>query len=96
MTVRPPQAADMAMSAAPGRGPLRALAGVPGLPGALGRAAMAALAQTVGVVLLSAGVAHAVTRAAGLAEGSPTGPLLLAAAGVGLRAAAGTLGDVLA
>ena len=96
MTVRPLQAADMAMLAAPGRGPLRALAGVPGLPGALGRAAMAALTQTVGVVLLSAGLAHAVARAAGLAEGSPTGPLLLAAAGVGLRAAAGTLGDVLA
>ena len=78
------------------RGPLGALAGVPSLPGALVRAALAALAQTAGVVLLSAGLAHAVGRAAGLAEGSPSGPLLLAAAGVGVRAVAGTVGEILA
>jgi ATP-binding cassette subfamily C protein CydCD len=72
------------------------LAGVPGLRGALVRAALAALAQTAGVVLLSAGLAHAVARAAGLAAGSPATPLALAAVGVALRAAAGTVGDVLA
>jgi len=78
------------------RGPLGALAGVPGLRGALVRAALAALAQTAGVVLLSAGLAVAVTRAAGLAPGSPTTPLVLAAAGVALRAVAGTVGEVVA
>ena len=66
------------------RGPLRALAGVPGLRGALVRAALAALGQTVGVVLLAAGLAEAVARAAGLADGSSSGPLLLAAVGVGV------------
>jgi ATP-binding cassette subfamily C protein CydCD len=79
-----------------GRGPLGALAGVPGLPGALARAAVAALAQTAGLVLLAAGLAHAVARVAGFADGSPATPLVVAAAGAGLRAAAGTLGEVLA
>ncbi|MET0764805.1 MAG: thiol reductant ABC exporter subunit CydC [Blastococcus sp.] len=77
-------------------GPLGALAGVTGLRGALVRAALAALAQTAGLVLLAAGLAHAVARAAGLVEGPVTGPLVLAAAGVAVRAAAGTLGEVLA
>ncbi|HEV7188135.1 MAG TPA: ABC transporter transmembrane domain-containing protein, partial [Blastococcus sp.] len=79
-----------------GRGPLGALAGVPGLTGALVRAALAALLQTAGVVLLSAGLAFGIARAAGLAEGSPIPPLVLAAAGVALRAVAGTAGEVLA
>ena len=78
------------------KGPLGALAGVPGLRAALVRAALAALAQAVGVVLLSAGLAHAVARVAGLADGSPATPLLLAAVGVGLRAVAGTVGEMLA
>ena len=78
------------------RGPLGALAGVPGLRAALVRAALAALVQTAGVVLLSAGLAHAVARAAGLAAGSPTTPLTLAVAGVALRTVAGTVGEVLA
>src|SRR4051812_42581002 len=82
--------------AVPARGPLRALAGVPGLPGALARAAVGALLQTAGLVLLAAGLAHAVARVAGLADGSPGTPLVLAAAGVALRAAAGTAGEVLA
>ena len=86
----------MAKKAPHGRGPLSALAGVPGLPGALVRAALAALVQTAGVVLLSAGLAHAVARAAGLAAGPVTTPLVLAAAGVALRAVAGTVGEVLA
>ena len=60
----------MAIKAPPGRGPLGALAGVPGLWAALVRAGLAALAQTVGVVLLSAGLASAVARAAGLTEAS--------------------------
>jgi ATP-binding cassette subfamily C protein CydCD len=59
------------------------------------RAALAALAQTAGVVLLAAGLAHAVARVAGPADGSPAVPLLLAAVGVALRAVAGTVGDVL-
>ncbi|WP_212719098.1 hypothetical protein, partial [Blastococcus sp. CCUG 61487] len=75
--------------APPGRGPLGALAGVPGLTGALVRAALAALAQSAGLVLLAAGLAHAVARGAGLADGDLTGPLVLAAAGAVLRAAAG-------
>jgi ATP-binding cassette subfamily C protein CydCD len=79
-----------------GRGPLGALAGVPGLTGALVRAALAALAQTAGLVLLAAGLAHAVARGSGLADGPLTGPLVLAAAGVALRSAAGTIGQVLA
>jgi ATP-binding cassette subfamily C protein CydCD len=69
---------------------------VPGLTGALVRAALAALLQTAGVVLLSAGLAFGIARAAGLAEGSPIPPLVLAAAGVALRAVAGTAGEVLA
>ena len=84
----------MAISVRPG--PLGALAGVPGLRGALVRAALAALAQTAGLVLLAAGLAHAVARVAGLAAGSPVAPLVLAAAGVALRAGAGTVGEILA
>ncbi|RBY75172.1 thiol reductant ABC exporter subunit CydC [Blastococcus sp. TF02-09] len=79
-----------------GRGPLGALAGVPGLTGALVRAAAAALAQTAGLVLLAAGLAHAVARGSGLAEGPLAGPLLVAAAGAALRSAAGAAGDALA
>ncbi len=86
----------MAMSAPGGRGPLGALAGVPGLTGALLRAALAALAQTAGLVLLAAGLAHAVARGSGLTEGSATGPLVLAAAGAALRAVAGSVGEALA
>ncbi|WP_255362171.1 thiol reductant ABC exporter subunit CydC [Blastococcus aurantiacus] len=82
--------------APPARGPLGALAGVPGLTGALVRAAVAALAQTAGLVLLAAGLAHAVARGSGLAEGPLTGPLLIAAGGVVLRSAAGAVGQVLA
>ncbi|WP_309232969.1 ATP-binding cassette domain-containing protein [Blastococcus sp. TML/C7B] len=88
--------ADMAMSAPRGRGPLGALAGVSGLTGALVRAALAALVQTAGLVLLAAGLAHAVARGTGAADGPLTGPLALAAAGAVLRAAAGALGQVLA
>ncbi|MDP5182661.1 thiol reductant ABC exporter subunit CydC [Blastococcus sp. BMG 814] len=84
------------MSAGAPRGPLAALAGVPGLTGALVRAALAALAQTAGLVLLAAGLAHAVARASGLSAGSPAVPLALAAAGVALRAAAGSLGEAVA
>ncbi|WP_142024886.1 thiol reductant ABC exporter subunit CydC [Blastococcus colisei] len=84
------------MTAARGRGPLGALAGVPGLTGALVRAATAALAQTTGLVLLAAGLAHAVARVTGHADGGIGTPLLLAAAGVVLRAVAGTAGEVLA
>ncbi|MGY1722829.1 thiol reductant ABC exporter subunit CydC [Blastococcus sp. SYSU DS0533] len=84
------------MSAGAPRGPLAALAGVPGLRGALVRAGLAALVQTAGLVLLAAGLAHAVARASGLSEGSPTVPLALAATGVALRAAAGSLGEAAA
>jgi len=79
-----------------GRGPLGALAGVPGLTGALVRAALAALVQTAGLVLLAAGLAHAVARGAGLADGPLSGPLAVAAAGVVLRSVAGGVGAVLA
>ncbi|SOC50210.1 ATP-binding cassette, subfamily C, CydCD [Blastococcus aggregatus] len=79
-----------------GRGPLGALAGIPGLTGALVRAALAALAQTAGLVLLAAGLAHAVARGSGLTEGSATGPLVVAAAGVALRSVAGSVGEALA
>ncbi|MCF6506275.1 thiol reductant ABC exporter subunit CydC [Blastococcus sp. MG754426] len=78
------------------RGPLAALTGVPGLRGALVRAGLAALAQTAGLVLLAAGLAHAVARASGLDEGSPAVPLLLAAAGVAVRAVAGSVGEAVA
>lgn len=78
------------------RGPLGALAGVPGLTGALVRAALAALAQTAGLVLLAAGLAHAVARGSGLADGPVPGPLAVALGGVVLRAVAGTVGQVLA
>ena len=86
----------MTRADAAARGPLAALAGVPGVRGALARAAATALAQTVGLVLLAVGLAQAIARVAGLADGSPARPLLLAAAGVAVRAAAGTLGEVLA
>jgi ATP-binding cassette subfamily C protein CydCD len=79
-----------------GRGPLGALAGVPGLTGALVRAAGAALVQTAGLVLLAAGLAHAVARGSGLTDGALTGPLVVATAGVALRSIAGTIGQVLA
>ncbi|MGY1781769.1 thiol reductant ABC exporter subunit CydC [Geodermatophilus sp. SYSU D01036] len=85
--------AEMAISAAPGRGPLAPLAGVPGLPRALARAAAAALGSTAGLVLLAAGLAHTVARAAGYADGDLLPPLALAAAGAVLRAVAGTLGE---
>ncbi|WP_448638742.1 thiol reductant ABC exporter subunit CydC [Geodermatophilus sp. URMC 63] len=78
------------------RGPLAALAGVPGLPGALARAALAALGSTAGLVLLAAGLAHALARAAGSADGALLPPLAVAAAGAALRALAGTLGDLAA
>ncbi|MGY1593311.1 thiol reductant ABC exporter subunit CydC [Geodermatophilus sp. SYSU D00708] len=86
----------MAISARRERGPLAPLAGVPGLPGALARQAVAALVQVAGLVLLAAGLAHAVARAAGLADGPLTGPLVAASAGAALRAVAGSLGDLLA
>ncbi|UOY01989.1 thiol reductant ABC exporter subunit CydC [Blastococcus sp. PRF04-17] len=69
---------------------------MPGLRGALLRAAVAALAATAGLVLLAAGLAHAVARAAGYADGAVTTPLVLAAGGVALRAVATTAGQALA
>ncbi|MGY1771088.1 thiol reductant ABC exporter subunit CydC [Blastococcus sp. SYSU D00813] len=78
------------------RGPLAALDGVPGLRGTLVRAALAALAQTAGLVLLAAGLAHAVARAAGYADGAVLPPLAVAAGGAALRAAAGAVGELLA
>ncbi|WP_116450278.1 thiol reductant ABC exporter subunit CydC [Blastococcus litoris] len=78
------------------RGPLGALAGVPGLTGALVRAALAALAQTTGLVLLAAGLASAVARATGHADGDLGTPLALATLGVALRAGAGTVGGTTA
>ena len=62
------------------RGPLAPLAGVPGVTGTLVRAGAAAVVQTAGLVLLAAGLAHAIARIAGQAAGSPTVPLVLAAA----------------
>ncbi|WP_211295539.1 hypothetical protein, partial [Blastococcus saxobsidens] len=64
----------MSAPASSGRGPLGALAGVPGLTGALVRAALSALVQTGGLVLLAAGLAHAVARAAGMADGDLATP----------------------
>ncbi|TYP90702.1 thiol reductant ABC exporter subunit CydC [Blastococcus xanthinilyticus] len=86
------------MSAGPTspRGPLGALAGVPGLRGALVRSALAALVQTAGLVLLAAGLAHAVARVSGFADGPLTIPLLLAAAGAAVRATAGSVGEAVA
>ncbi|WNV74040.1 thiol reductant ABC exporter subunit CydC [Geodermatophilus sp. DSM 44513] len=78
------------------RGPLGALAGVPGVTAALVRAGAAALGQVAGLVLLAAGLAHAVARAAGQDDGALTGPLLVAAAGVAVRAVAGWAGELLA
>ena len=78
------------------QGPLGALAGVPGLRGALVRAALAALGQTVGVVLLAAGLAEAVARVAGMSAGAVTTPLVLTASGVALRSVAGTIGQIVA
>jgi ATP-binding cassette, subfamily C, bacterial CydCD len=86
----------MAISAPVARGPLAALAGVPGLTGALLRQAVAALGQAAGLVLLAAGLAHAVARAAGHSGGTLAGPLLAAAAGVALRAVAGWAGELVA
>ena len=76
------------------RGPLGALAGVPGIRGALVRAALAALGQTAGGAMLAVGLAQALARIAGLPAGSPAAPLLLATAGVALRAVSGTLGEI--
>jgi ATP-binding cassette subfamily C protein CydCD len=85
---------DVGPAAAAGRGPLAALAGVPGLRGALARAAAAALVQTVGAVLLAAGLARAV---ADVADGVVPGTALaVAAAGITVRAVAGGVGAVLA
>lgn len=70
------------------------MAGVPGLTGALVRAAVAALGQTAGVVLLAVGLAGAVADV--VAGAAPGRMVLLAAAGVVLRAGCGTLGEVLA
>ncbi|SNS81524.1 ATP-binding cassette, subfamily C, CydCD [Geodermatophilus pulveris] len=78
------------------RGPLGPLAGVPGVTGALARAGAAALGQVAGLVLLAAGLAHAVARAAGQDDGGVGTPLLVAAAGVALRAVAGWAGELLA
>jgi ATP-binding cassette subfamily C protein CydCD len=78
------------------RGPLGPLAGVPGVTGAVVRAALAALGQVAGLVLLAAGLAHAVARAAGQDDGVLTGPLLLAVAGGLLRALAGWAGELTA
>ncbi|WP_029430055.1 thiol reductant ABC exporter subunit CydC [Blastococcus sp. URHD0036] len=78
------------------RGPLAALDGVPGVRGTLVRSALAALAQTAGFVLLATGLAHAVARAAGFADGGVLPPLVLAAAGAALRAGAGAVGELLA
>ena len=77
-----------------GRGPLGALAGVPGLTGALVRAALLALVQTAGVVLLAAGLARAVTDVA--AGSTPGTALLVALAGVAVRAVGSWAGSVLA
>ncbi|MGY1619727.1 thiol reductant ABC exporter subunit CydC [Geodermatophilus sp. SYSU D00691] len=78
------------------RGPLGALAGVPELHGALVRAAAAALVSTAGLVLLAGGLATAIARVAGLSSGAPTTPLVVAIAGVALRALAQTAGEALA
>ncbi|MGY1806825.1 thiol reductant ABC exporter subunit CydC [Blastococcus sp. SYSU D00669] len=78
------------------RGPRGALAGVPGLRGALVRAAAAALVSTAGLVLLAGGLATAIARVAGLSSGAPTTPLVVAAAGVALRALAQSAGEALA
>ncbi|WP_409330748.1 thiol reductant ABC exporter subunit CydC [Trujillonella humicola] len=69
---------------------------MPGVRGALVRAALAALVQTAGLVLLAAGLAHAVARAAGYADGAVLPPLAVAAGGAALRAAAGAVGELLA
>lgn len=82
------------MSAGAARGPLAPLDGVPGVRAMLVRGAVVALVQTIGVVALAAGLASAIAR---IVHGSPPlTPLLLAAAGAALRAAAGTLGEIVA
>ncbi|KQS57143.1 cysteine ABC transporter permease [Geodermatophilus sp. Leaf369] len=68
--------------------------GVPGVRAALVRAAVVAVLQTGGLVLLAAGLAHALGRI--VAGGSPLSMLALAAVGALVRAAAGALGEVLA
>ncbi|WP_353649237.1 thiol reductant ABC exporter subunit CydC [Nakamurella sp. A5-74] len=82
------------MSDGTARGPLAPLDGVPGVRAMLVRGAVVALVQTIGVVALAAGLASAIAR---IVHGSsPLTPLLLAAAGALLRAAAGTLGEIVA
>ncbi|QNG35471.1 thiol reductant ABC exporter subunit CydC [Geodermatophilaceae bacterium NBWT11] len=76
------------------RGPLGPLEGVPGVRAALVRAAVVAVLQTGGLVLLAAGLAHALGRI--VAGDSPLSMLALAAVGALVRAAAGALGEVLA
>ncbi|SCX56836.1 ATP-binding cassette, subfamily C, CydCD [Klenkia marina] len=76
------------------RGPLAPLDGVPGVTGAVVRAGVVALVQTVGMVALAAGLAQGV---AAVVDGrSPLAALALAAAGALVRAAAGSVGAVLA
>ncbi|MEI4271527.1 thiol reductant ABC exporter subunit CydC [Klenkia sp. LSe6-5] len=76
------------------RGPLAPLDGVPGVTGAVVRAGVVALVQTAGMVTLAAGLAQGI--AAVVAGRSPLGWLALAAAGALVRAAAGSVGAVLA
>ncbi|WP_127783055.1 thiol reductant ABC exporter subunit CydC [Rhodococcus sp. X156] len=81
----------------PARGPLAPLAGVPGVRAALLRAGLAALGQVVGMVLLAAGLAAALADVARGSQAGGDGPaamLAVAAAGVGVRALSGFLGDV--
>jgi ATP-binding cassette subfamily C protein CydCD len=78
------------------RGPLGALAGLPGLTPAVVHAVAAALAQTAGLVLLAGGLAHAVARAADLADGGIAVALAAAAAGAMVRALATAAGDAAA
>ncbi|MGY5885116.1 thiol reductant ABC exporter subunit CydC [Modestobacter lacusdianchii] len=93
-TTRRGRSRDSGPSGASGRGPLGALAGVPGLTGALVRAAVVALVQTAGVVLLAAGLARAVADVA--AGTTPGTALLVALAGVTVRALGSWAGGVLA
>ncbi|MEJ7650243.1 MAG: thiol reductant ABC exporter subunit CydC [Nakamurella sp.] len=82
------------MSTGATRGPLAPLDGVPGVRVMLVRSAVVALVQTIGVVTLAAGLATAIARI--VHSSSPLTPLLLAAGGAVLRAAAGTLGEIVA
>ncbi|GAA2015756.1 thiol reductant ABC exporter subunit CydC [Nakamurella flavida] len=77
-----------------GRGPLAPLDGMPGVRAALARAGVVALVRTAGIVLLAAGLATAIAR---IVDGAPPlVPLLLAGAGVVVRAVAGAVGEMLA